>query len=42
MINLARRAALLQTGLIYHYAFAMLIGVAAFVTWYFASAGGGG
>ena len=42
VINLARRAALLQTGLIYHYAFAMLIGVAAFVTWYFASAGGGG
>jgi NADH-quinone oxidoreductase subunit L len=31
---IARRAAALQTGYVYHYAFAMLIGVAAFVTWY--------
>jgi NADH-quinone oxidoreductase subunit L len=30
----ARRAARLQTGFIYHYAFAMLIGVAFLVTWY--------
>jgi NADH-quinone oxidoreductase subunit L len=29
-----RRATRLQTGFVYHYAFAMLIGVAAFVTWY--------
>ena len=31
---LARRAGALQSGYVYHYAFAMLIGVAAFVTWY--------
>jgi NADH-quinone oxidoreductase subunit L len=31
---LARRAGALQTGYVYHYAFAMLIGVAALVTWY--------
>lgn len=34
---LARRAARLQTGYVYHYAFAMLIGVAALVTWYLAA-----
>jgi NADH-quinone oxidoreductase subunit L len=33
-IKLARRAAALQSGYIYHYAFAMLIGVVALVTWY--------
>lgn len=33
-IRLARRAAALQTGYIYHYAFAMLIGVVVLVTWY--------
>ena len=32
--NIARRAVALQTGFVYHYAFAMLIGVAALVTWY--------
>ncbi|MBC6404288.1 MAG: NADH-quinone oxidoreductase subunit L [Rhodospirillales bacterium] len=31
---LARRATALQSGYIYHYAFSMLIGVVAFVTWY--------
>ncbi|MEE2970930.1 MAG: NADH-quinone oxidoreductase subunit L [Pseudomonadota bacterium] len=31
---LARRASALQTGYVYHYAFAMLIGVAGLVTWY--------
>ena len=31
---LARRAGRLQTGYVYHYAFAMLIGVAGLVTWY--------
>jgi NADH-quinone oxidoreductase subunit L len=31
----ARRAVRLQTGYVYHYAFAMLIGVAALVTYYF-------
>jgi NADH-quinone oxidoreductase subunit L len=35
---IARRAAALQTGYVYHYAFAMLIGVAALVTWYLYSA----
>ena len=33
-VNLARRAARLQSGYLYHYAFAMLIGVAALITWY--------
>jgi NADH-quinone oxidoreductase subunit L len=33
-LGAARRAALLQTGYVYHYAFAMLIGIAAMVTWY--------
>jgi NADH-quinone oxidoreductase subunit L len=32
--DIARRVARLQSGYVYHYAFAMLIGVAAFVTWY--------
>jgi len=31
---IAKRVGKLQTGYLYHYAFAMLIGVAAFVTWY--------
>jgi NADH-quinone oxidoreductase subunit L len=32
--DLAREASRLQTGYLYHYAFAMLIGVVALVTWY--------
>jgi NADH-quinone oxidoreductase subunit L len=32
--SLARRAGQLQTGYVYHYAFAMLIGVVLLVTWY--------
>jgi len=32
--DLARRASWLQSGYVYHYAFAMLVGVALFVTWY--------
>jgi len=32
--NLARRAGRLQSGYLYHYAFAMLIGVVGLVTWY--------
>ena len=32
--NLARRVSTFQTGYVYHYAFAMLIGVAGLVTWY--------
>ncbi|NNG04416.1 MAG: NADH-quinone oxidoreductase subunit L, partial [Inquilinus sp.] len=33
-IDLARRAGRLQTGFVYHYAFAMLIGVVALISWY--------
>ncbi|HVY99387.1 MAG TPA: NADH-quinone oxidoreductase subunit L [Dongiaceae bacterium] len=33
-VDLAKRASKLQTGYVYHYAFAMLIGVVALVTWY--------
>ncbi len=33
-LDLARRVSRLQTGYLYHYAFAMLIGVAGLVTWY--------
>ena len=40
VIDLARRASRLQTGFVYHYAFAMLIGVAALVTWYMVGLGG--
>ncbi|MEQ8503711.1 MAG: NADH-quinone oxidoreductase subunit L [Rhodospirillales bacterium] len=32
--NIAGRASALQTGYLYHYAFAMLIGIVALVTWY--------
>ena len=34
VLDVARDAVRLQSGYIYHYAFAMLIGVAIFVTWY--------
>ena len=34
VLNLARRAAAVQTGYLYHYAFAMLIGVVGLITWY--------
>jgi NADH-quinone oxidoreductase subunit L len=37
--DVARRASALQSGYLYHYAFAMLIGVAAFVTWYIVKVG---
>jgi NADH-quinone oxidoreductase subunit L len=33
VIDIAQRAVRLQTGYLYHYAFAMLIGVALLVTW---------
>jgi NADH-quinone oxidoreductase subunit L len=39
-VDIARRATRLQTGYLYHYAFAMLIGVAALVTWYLVVMGG--
>jgi NADH-quinone oxidoreductase subunit L len=34
VLNVTRGAIRLQTGYLYHYAFAMLIGVAAFITWF--------
>jgi NADH-quinone oxidoreductase subunit L len=38
--SLSRRASWLQSGYLYHYAFAMLIGVVALVTWYLLSHAG--
>jgi len=35
VIRLARRASALQSGYLYHYAFAMLIGIVVFATWFF-------
>jgi NADH-quinone oxidoreductase subunit L len=34
VLDASRNVVKLQTGYVYHYAFAMLIGVAAFATWY--------
>ena len=34
VLNLSRRASRIQSGYIYHYAFAMLIGIALLITWY--------
>jgi NADH-quinone oxidoreductase subunit L len=39
VVRLAKRASILQTGYVYHYAFAMLIGVAALVTYFFSAMG---
>jgi NADH-quinone oxidoreductase subunit L len=36
-ISLAQRISRLQTGYVYHYAFAMLVGVVGLVTWYILS-----
>jgi NADH-quinone oxidoreductase subunit L len=33
-LKIAQRAGRLQTGYVYHYAFAMLIGIVALATWY--------
>ncbi|MFN4089464.1 MAG: NADH-quinone oxidoreductase subunit L [Alphaproteobacteria bacterium] len=38
--GIARQASRLQTGYLYHYAFAMLIGVVVFVSWYLYRVGG--
>jgi NADH-quinone oxidoreductase subunit L len=38
-LRLAQRASLLQTGYLYHYAFAMLIGIVLLATWYVLRAG---
>ena len=40
VIDVTRNVVRLQTGYMYHYAFAMLIGVAAFITWFMFLAGG--
>jgi NADH-quinone oxidoreductase subunit L len=37
--DLARQASRLQSGYLYHYAFVMLIGLVAFVTWYLLRSG---
>jgi NADH-quinone oxidoreductase subunit L len=39
VIDLARNASRLQSGFVYHYAFAMLIGVVLLLTWYFSQTG---
>jgi NADH-quinone oxidoreductase subunit L len=41
VLRVARRASALQSGYLYHYAFAMLIGVAVLVTLFYTSMGGG-
>jgi NADH-quinone oxidoreductase subunit L len=41
VIDVTRGVVRLQTGYVYHYAFAMLIGVAALFTWFMFSSGGG-
>jgi NADH-quinone oxidoreductase subunit L len=40
VLDVTRRAVQLQTGYLYHYAFAMLIGVAGFITWFMFGVGG--
>ncbi|HEX3497674.1 MAG TPA: NADH-quinone oxidoreductase subunit L [Methylocella sp.] len=37
VVDVTGRVVKLQTGYVYHYAFAMLVGLAAFITWYVAS-----
>ena len=39
VVQIARRVGALQTGYVYHYAFAMLIGITLIVTWYLMSSG---
>jgi NADH-quinone oxidoreductase subunit L len=40
VIDVARGATKIQTGYLYHYAFAMLIGVAGLITWFIFGLGG--
>jgi NADH-quinone oxidoreductase subunit L len=40
VIDVTRNVVRLQTGYLYHYAFAMLVGVAAFITWFMFTSGG--
>ena len=39
VVDVTRGVVRLQTGYVYHYAFAMLIGVALLITWYLATGG---
>src|SRR5262245_12446916 len=41
VLDITRQAVRLQSGYLYHYAFAMLIGVAALITWFIVRAGAG-
>jgi NADH-quinone oxidoreductase subunit L len=38
--NVAKRAAALQSGYLYHYAFAMLVGISGLITWFLVTRGG--
>jgi NADH-quinone oxidoreductase subunit L len=40
VIDVTRNVVRLQTGYLYHYAFAMLIGAALFITWFTFASGG--
>ena len=40
VLDVTRNVVRLQTGYLYHYAFAMLIGAAAFITWFMFAARG--
>ena len=40
VIDVTRNVVRLQTGYLYHYAFTMLVGVAAFITWFMFTSGG--
>jgi len=42
VLDVTRNVVRLQTGYLYHYAFAMLIGAAAFITWFMFAGGGHG
>ncbi len=42
VLNVTRDVMRLQTGYLYHYAFAMMVGVAAFITWFMFRGGGAG
>jgi NADH-quinone oxidoreductase subunit L len=42
VLDVTRNVVRLQTGYLYHYAFAMLIGVAALITWFIFRFGGAG
>src|SRR4029079_14895972 len=41
VLDVTRNVVRLQSGYLYHYAFAMLIGAAAFITWFMSSGAGG-